>query len=71
MTSLGSLFWAMLAFGLVFSCVVLLAGTRRLLGASKENRRLEAMFWGAVGFALGLTGVIVTGVFAYRTLRAL
>ena len=69
MRSIGSYLWAALAFGLVFSGLMLYAGACRLLGATKEQRPVEAMVWGGVGFALGLAGLAWVAWAVFRIVR--
>jgi hypothetical protein len=45
-------------FGPFFCAFFIYAGTRRILGAGREARTGEALFWGLFGIALGVAGLV-------------
>ena len=63
-----NIIWPSLAFGLVFGALLQYAGIRRLLGAAKDERPIEAVVWGSIGMALGLAMFVAAAWLAWKSL---
>ena len=51
-------FIAFYLFGPFFCAFFIYAGSRRILGASREAKTSEALFWGLFGIVLGVAGLV-------------